>query len=446
MSYAAGGLAVVAAAGLCLTVLYRATSARAGGETRLAAARGLNLIALLVMGSVIVQALGEARYGAGAPIPLPSSLLTALNALLLATLATSVLVRLGQRRPPTRWSLAVGLMPFAIAWALATRLGAYEGASSRAWFVWLTFIGVVLSVEQGPHLLSVARLVARVVIAASVTAALLWPGWAFAPYSTWPGGWRPGVDRLQGIFPQPNPLGWFAALALLIELFGSKRSLRARVLWSSAAGACLVLSGSRSAAFAFLTGLFLGVLSGTPHRKASLRRLSLAILAGAVLVIGVLSITKASGTMTQGVNGRTSTWAVARDVFERNPDFGSGPGAYVNAPGTGTSVPYAHNQPLHTAAEMGLAGLLALAWATLFVGARAFTRMRTPLSAAAAGSWMALYGTENLFRFTEMTFFLPVLLAILCWGCTAQHPAERASHGPSEHRRPPPRRRIEMSR
>jgi O-antigen ligase len=429
MSQAPVAMTVVAAVAVYLALIHRAVSIKTRTEGPPNGSRRPTVIALLISASVLLQSLGETRYGVVAPVSLPSLLLTAVNALLLAALAESLLFRLSQRRPPARWTLALGLLPFAGAWALATKLGASEGANSRAWFVWLTFVALVLTLEQGPQLLSVARLLARLVIGASLTAALLWPGWAFAPYATWPGGWRPGIERLQGIFPQPNPLGWFAAFALLVELFGRQASVRSRLLWSSAAGTCLVLSGSRTAAFALLAGVFIGVLTGTPQRKRPLRRLSLTILAAVMLVTGVLAISKASGTTTQGVNGRTHTWALALDVFERNPDFGSGPGAYAKDPGSTMAVPYAHNQLLHTAAELGIAGLLALAWSTIFVAARAFTRMRTPVSASVAGAWLALYGTENLLRFTEMTFFLPVLLAILCWGCTTQEqPAQGAAH------------------
>ena len=77
------------------------------------------------------------------------------------------------------------------------------------------------------------------------------------------------------------------------------------------------------------------------------------------------------------------------------------------------SIGYAHNQLLHSMAELGLVGALAVLW--LF-GRQvvALTSGRAPQVAVALSvCYAALALTENPLRFTNLTFLLPLLPGLL---------------------------------
>lgn len=327
-----------------------------------------------------------------------------------AVLARSV--NRSARSAVARWHGRVWL-PYLGAWATATVFGRYMGTSSAAWMSVAAFLPIGLLVA-GSTRLSLVRptsLALRSIIGISLTLALLAPHRVWAPAGVWSGGWRPEMPRLQGFFPQPNTLGWVAAVAILFELRGPR--VRFRYAAIALAALALSLSGSRSPLAALIVAL---VVSGSGSREQAARRPRHswvqrgALALAATLVVGQLLRT---ATNLGSVNGRTQTWADAWGVFTANPLTGSGPGAYLSAVTVRDAVPYAHNQVLHTAAELGFVGVLAL-----FLHVVALVRLvrlspRRQLAASSVALWLTMFVSENLLRFTELAFTLQLLVFAL---------------------------------
>ncbi|MEY9842055.1 O-antigen ligase family protein [Streptacidiphilus sp. EB103A] len=323
--------------------------------------------------------------------------------------------RLAQGGSRITRSAAATALPFACAWAMSAGFGAWSGANAQAWAAWATFTALACLPVAGTGPAQQARVLLRVLIWGSLVLAVLSPSWAFAPYQLWPGGWRVGAPRLQGLMPQPNPLGWLAAFAVLLE-WSHVRRLSLRLAWTAPALACLLLSASRTALFALVVGgLFYESAPGLGAEQPRVnsrwtRRAALAAAAAGLAILFLGSGAPAEGTL----NGRTGYWLRAVELWRRYPLLGTGPGAFYESHDPAQAVGYAHNQLLHTAAELGTLGLLALVWFTtraLSNTCRSVAGRRVALPVLV--TLTALYATENPLRFTNLTFVLPILPPLL---------------------------------
>ncbi|WP_329368208.1 O-antigen ligase family protein [Streptomyces sp. NBC_01483] len=340
------------------------------------------------------------------------ALLTGLIVVSVACIVLSATERLSGRVLVKR-SAAVAVLPFSGAWAASTALGAWPGANVQAWVAWATFTALSCLPVTGQALAAQARLLLRALIWGSLVVAELAPSWAFAPYELWPGGWRVDVPRLAGLTPHPNTLGWLAAFAFLLE-WSLSPTLTTKLARIAPATTCLVLSGSRTALVALLVGAMFQAAGrsrdAAPHTSAGTwMRRAVVLVAGAGVAFHFLrQDSQEGGTF----NGRARYWTKALQAWLDFPVFGTGPGAYYTSVNTTEAVSYTHNQLLHTAAELGSVGLIALLWLTL----RSLWNARRGESRAAltvAVTLTALFATENPLRFTNLAFLVPLLPPLL---------------------------------
>lgn len=191
----------------------------------------------------------------------------------------------------------------------------------------------------------------------------------------------------------------------------------------TAAGAAVLLS-----AWAARSG-------GLPPLRQALRAHPRAALLGAIFAAAALAVLVAlalpglRGRALSSDTMRTEVWRVAVVTMLRHLPSGSGPGTYGQAMLATWRPEYvddlhehAHNAYLHTGAETGLAGLLALLWlaATLALQARrAWARVRhTPdwwlFAAAAAGlAALAVHSLVDSFLSTPAILWLALVFAAL---------------------------------
>lgn len=188
-------------------------------------------------------------------------------------------------------------------------------------------------------------------------------------------------NRLSGSFGQPNELGCFAAVVLVLALGVAVSDGRRAVILAASATAVLAVSAlalslSRGAWLGAALGLLVLVLA-LPRARP---RLAVA-LASAVLVVTVaVAVSPPGGTLAL-VGERATTvvdpaadlndnrleiWREAQRQIRAAPVLGHGPGSFPGSSrdvgsAVGTLEPaHAHNLALTTAAENGLVGLGAL--------------------------------------------------------------------------------------
>lgn len=203
----------------------------------------------------------------------------------------------------------------------------------------------------------------------------------------------------------------------------------------------IVMSGSRAgwlalaAAAVLVGGLWLAraLWIGRASRRESIgralgdRRVQVGIVAGAIS-LGILAIVFAPGILSRvqdgGDGGRLVYYSVALRMFADAPLLGLGPGtwaarriAYTEAGELDFYIPHAHNVYLHTAAELGVVGLLAGAAAFACVGwlilraARGADPVRRRW-AWAGGFGLVYLGLHSLFDYYANMPAVLLLLAI----------------------------------
>ncbi len=239
------GLVAVVAVGAHLAALVgRSGLAKFDLPTGLLASVLLSLLSLAV-----VLELSRPRESSAPPlgsIPGGGLLLRLVPALAFIVVAGSVallLLRMSYRTCP-RDRLLLAAVPYFAAWAFSVLLGRFPGATASAWLAWGAALATLAAPLDAHRKRQFARLLVWSVVLLSLVAAVKFPSWAYAPYQLWPGGWRTGEPRLQGVMPQPNPLGWIAAFGICIELLREGRLLW-RVAMCVPPAICLALSGSR---------------------------------------------------------------------------------------------------------------------------------------------------------------------------------------------------------
>jgi putative inorganic carbon (hco3(-)) transporter len=244
-------------------------------------------------------------------------------------------------------------------------------------------------------------------------------------------------NRARGVFGDPNELGSYAVILLMVSLgvllAKTERWLRflAGVVAALAAGA-LVASLSRGSWIGAIFGL-LGLVILLPERRRAL----LGVLAGGMLLglaIGVFQpssptlvvIKERVGAITQSTSSpyddRPQIWAEAIREISARPWFGYGPANFLLASAKRGSqsrqigAEHAHDVLLTVGAEAGLPAvgfLVGMTIAVAYATRRAMRRLRgTPNAAIVAGIGAALFG-EMGHGLIDNTTGNPMLLAIL---------------------------------
>lgn len=309
-------------------------------------------------------------------------------------------------------SQALIWVPYCIAWGLSAVLGGISGADQYGLLsLGMVFTLAIMRVDliEKQFMVRITAWAFRIIISVSLLFAVLNPPRAFAPYEVWPGGWWEGADRLQGVLPHPNSLGWIAALATIFELYTRRKLWLAYGMLSVLA---MLLTGSRTASLALLAGLVTGTAWLLSRRSRLLGAISLT-WSPFLFLLSMLAIV-AAGITAESFNGRIDTWSMALESFSENFILGSGPAAFLSDESGTSSVPYAHNQFLHTAAEMGVLGLVALLTHMVFLIKFVLRNAMSPLGTGLVAMWFVLFLTENLLRFAWVGFTLQILLFQLC--------------------------------
>jgi O-antigen ligase len=368
------------------------------------------------------------------------SAVTVAQVILVVTAVCAVIVRITRRQwdAPTRLALFVWF-PYMLAWGLGALLGAHRGAPPQAWSAAAAFVPIALlpRADQTRRVEDLTVGVARAFVSLSLIVGISHADRAWSPPGAWPGGWWGDAARLQGVLAQPNVLGWIASLLILLELRGRRR--RHREIFVLGATVALALSGSRSPSVAAIVALILSGPTPSSRQSGTFRVLKVSSLVG--LSIAALQFTR--GSRVQSVSGREVSWDRAWSAFREHPISGSGPGAYLRSDIDITAVAYAHNQVLHTAAELGTLGLIALC---IHVAAFSMIVKQYAINRGLAKSlltfWLVLFLPENLLRFTEIGFVVPVMMVALALhaslGDTTDSPA-RTTPDDAVSRVPPPR-------
>ena len=361
----------------------------------------IGLVVAPVAGAVI---LAEPWVGAGMVIgsipvgdtALPGVPLQVVEAAALVVATIVILRRLGEGATPFAWVTPMWWAAGLLVWVLvSTPSAADPGVAVRqaTLHVLSALFGVVvLTVCPTPvqvrRVLAVfAGVAAYIGLSAPLHAGTLQAGFGGAVVE----------GRATGVFNQPNQLGSFCALALMIAVglaFGSttRRGRRAAVAAAAAIAVGLLVSLSRGA----WIGVTLGVVVLTAMVPDARRRLIIGgvplIVAGALLGAFAPSSPQVTvvGERVRSIFGernpydaRPAIWAEAERQVVADPWTGQGPGAFpvVAARATseaGTAYPdHAHNIFLTFAAEEGFPALLLLLAFIVHVGGAARSAARS---------------------------------------------------------------------
>ena len=291
------------------------------------------------------------------------------------------------------------LRPWMLFWlvgVLAGVLGIQPVVSLRHSVFWLVMAlsAAVAGAELTPRQ-ALAAVIGSLflVLAGSIALALLAPGAGTEQYG----------DRFVwcGAYVSKNQLGWVAALACPISLYGL-REPRLRI-WSIgvlvAALACMVFSQSKGAVVAAIAGVsYMALLSALSRRFSDGLAALLAIGTGAGLVglvklvlPMVLEMLGRDATLT----GRTDIWDVYFSAMLQTPWLGQGPGSFTGLSAIteklaamladlgGIYTP--HNMFLGAFGDAGIFGLLAFCGLLLYIGVVDPMREGTAWSRAMAG-------------------------------------------------------------
>lgn len=338
-------------------------------------------------------------------------------------------VRHWRRRDP--WPHTALDMPL-LAWLAGVAVSTAFSVNRRnslhgAWeaLTWVLILGVLVEAVRrrwDRELWQVAYLVGGVVCLLAFTEVIAWYlGWPLL--SAFEQGW-PAIGGLTDPFPPllhrlsfplvyATVLSAFLALlippALCILVAGRDRSTRlGMLLWSLGAMAVLLLSLSRGGFLALGASLPLLLLGATrsPQFRRRWSRLprgkARALVVGALLpflliaVAAGLLLTARLAEHSSGDEVRMDLWRSAVAMFRDDPLTGVGYAAYGDALrlyrdpwAARDQITAAHNLYLHTAAEMGLPGLLVLAWLLLTLAWAWWRRWRV-MAAGSVVWWRTL--------------------------------------------------------
>lgn len=390
--------------------------------------------------------------------------LQAVDVAVLGGAALIALRRIGNGKWPLSWSAPLGWFVAVIAWAVIASPSAADRAldikSVGSLVEGLILACMILAASRGTadlvRILGVAVAVGTVVGIQAIGNV----GQIRAFY-----GGTVVSGRAQGLFTEPNELGFFAATMVFAAagLALAARTPRGRLASSAALGILLValtLSLSRGAWVGALAGLVAMWLS---LREARRKMLALAI--PAVLVLGVIATVTPSSpnlqvvqsrvrslTSSEGLDNphdfRTAIWEEAVREIRDDPWTGQGPGNYqigVGGPASPfilTYTSHAHSMFLTIGAEIGLPGLgffvaflLALYFAGRFTVRHANPAGGTRALASATGSGLVAFAVAGLFNtalqnaIVGVVFWTMVGALLVCYR-EAQAPS-RLSSAPS---------------
>lgn len=254
----------------------------------------------------------------------------------------------------------------------------------KATFFWIPFVLLYLTVVAIWREGRAMRTLAITTIAMSVPVAVL----ALGEYATREVLWNHRLMqanvysrffRVNSIFYDPNILGRYLALALLITVAvawlwrGNTRVLVACGVVAAIDAAALVVTFSRSSALMLMVGLLIMALRMFGWRKAVLTAAIMAVLGGGV-AIAASSQVRAALTSTERLDkvseGRFDLVGGGVDIFQEHPVAGGGLGSFAADYSNllserelrKTRVVISHNAPVTILSEEGAVGFGLFVW------------------------------------------------------------------------------------
>lgn len=336
--------------------------------------------------------------------PVPGALgLRVMQVAALVAVASIVVRRIGASLTPLalpgplRWALALlGWALLSVAIAADTARAATQWATAVTAFLLCAAVATSCAGRGRIAAVSLALVVAGTVTTATSLAS------AGRLQSTAAAGVVSG--RATGTFAQPNELGSFAGLLLVVSIglvaAAAPRGWRGAKGWllpavpGACAGVALLLSLSRGAWLGATAGLVLLAVVLPAVR----RPLALAVL-GAVLLLGGATVVAPGQPLARLVTERVASlgdpsrnpyddrpalWGEAARQIRAHPLLGVGPDNYgVAALRSGSTVgevepAHAHDLPLTVAAEAGLPAVALLVGLTLAMARRGLRTLRRP--------------------------------------------------------------------
>lgn len=422
---------------------------------------GLVVVPVLLARPVLAPVLVLAAMALGdvdLPGPLPLQLL---DLTVLVVVGVVVLGRLADGLAPFPWVRQAG-------WAVA--------------LVGAALLSAVVAVERGPAVKQVGILVFGLLLALTVLAvvervdhlrllqaAVVAIGGGICAAALPSAGDLQSVyagavvdNRATSVFGDPNELGAFAAVVLVLACgFGLAAARRWERFLAGAGGAlalaALLLSLSRGAWLGAVVGMVaLAVLLPGARRNIGRLVVAAALVAAVLLAVapgspGEVAEERLSTLTNPGANPdelRPRAWRLAGDLFASHPLLGIGPGGFTDAAGLAgrgevTGAAHAHNLLLTVGAEGGLLGAALLVGLAAALGRATWRRVRAgpgvpfgerPLLAGPAAALLVFVGQGAVdFTFRNATILLLawMLVGLLLAGqrlvAVSPTPADRAS-------------------
>jgi O-antigen ligase len=209
---------------------------------------------------------------------------------------------------------------------------------------------------------------------------------------------RGGVARVAGTGIDPIEMGVVAGMllpiAIYLAMYDKHRSVFARWIPVLFIALCIPTSVSRSAVLAAGLGVVVLLISMRPRIRVSL-------LAGLPIALGVIFVSSHGllGTLDQyffagssdnSIAHRLNNYPYVESLVRQAPWFGSGGGTYYFT----TQVNILDNQYLTTAVELGLFGVVALAFYLIWPACAALSARRLALTDRSRDLCAALAGAE----------------------------------------------------
>jgi O-antigen ligase len=344
---------------------------------------------------------------------------TALDGPLVAMFGLALVSTLFSVYPPASWRAMGLLATYLLFYGLAAQV--FDSRRRRRELVWVVFgLAAVLTGIGFVKLLAPEWV----------------PWWVYAEIGV--GG------RLTGPYGNPNHLGGFLMMALLLMLawLGACRSSGERLIVGCLIAFCgvgLMMTLSRGAWMGLAAGvLWMGVVRW--RRLGNWRRRVLPLIVGVGIALAmVLSSTSATvrvDSLEQGreelsLAGRMAAWEGVVELIRERPVLGSGPGTFsmvfpgYQPPGQPVRFFYAHNDWLEFAAELGLGVFVLLGWlgCRFFRGAWRLSRSRSrtkyaiAIGVGGAGLGILLHGLVDFnLQIPGNGFLLAALLSPLAAG------------------------------
>jgi hypothetical protein len=219
---------------------------------------------------------------------------------------------------------------------------------------------------------------------------------------------RGGVARVAGTGIDPIEMGVVAGMilpiAIYLAMYDKHRSVLARWLPVPFIAICIPVSVSRSAIIAAVISIGVLVISMTPARRVSLLA-GLPIAIGGIFIashhlIGTLDQFFFAGSSDNSIAHRLNNYPFVEAQVRLAPWFGQGGGTYYFT----SEVNILDNQYLTTLIELGLIGVVVLAFYLLWPAVAALSSRRIALDEKTRDLCAALAGAELAGTFCSGTF------------------------------------------